>query len=99
MGDAYHTAVEDRDTSIFDAGSWPASKHVTADDCRDGLREACARRTLAEALRADAMADIATWAAAGQHAGLAIAEIARLGGVTRQTVYTLAARSSEKLER
>lgn len=81
--------VTARDTSVFDTGTSPVSKRVSADDCRAGLAEASVRRQVAEALRADAMLDLTDWIRAAHAHGIAIAEIARLAGVTRQTVYTL----------
>lgn len=65
---------------------------ATDDDARTGLREAGVRRAAAKRDRAEAMRDIADWAQRGLAAGLPVAEMARLAGVTRQTVYTLTGR-------
>lgn len=92
MTDSYALAVEARDVSIFDVGSSPVAKHVSPDSCRDGLREAGARRQLAERLRNDAMLDLADWITVARTHGLEVTEIARLAGVTRQTVYTIIGR-------
>lgn len=58
---------------------------------RAGLIAAGAKRAQAETLRAQAMAELAIWVRAGKEQGLPIAEIARLAGLTRQTVYTILA--------
>lgn len=78
-----------RDTGVFDGATSPTAKRVTADQCREGLREAGLRRHVADRLRADAMADLADWMTAARAAGIPITEIAALAGTTRQTVYTL----------
>jgi hypothetical protein len=52
----------------------------------DGIRQ---RREAGESIRAEAMVDLAAWLPAARDAGLAITEIARLSGVSRQTVYAL----------
>ena len=59
------------------------------DNIRDGLVEAAGRRSAADRQRASAMADIARWVDAGHEAGLAIAEMARLVGMTRPTIYAI----------
>lgn len=86
LQDPYTLAVETRDTSIFAARRAPGGTHVSPESCRDGLREAGARRQLAEILRAEAMLDLTDWIAAA-HQHMSIVEIARLAGVSRVTVY------------
>ena len=62
---------------------------VAADDIRRGLTEAASRRVEADRARASAMVDIATWVHAGHEAGIPIAEMARLVGMTRPTIYAI----------
>lgn len=57
------------------------------DDCRAALERICERRAAGERIRAEAMADLAVWIPAALAAGLTVSEVARLAGVTRQTVY------------
>jgi len=78
-----------RDTGVFDRATSPTGRRLTADDCREGLREAGLRRRVADRLRADAMLDLADWMAAARAAGVSITDIAHAAGTTRQTVYTL----------
>lgn len=64
------------------------------DDVREGLREATERRCAAEKARADAMLDIAAWIVAGYETDgmegpVTIAEMSRLTGLTRQTIYDI----------
>lgn len=59
------------------------------DDVREGLREATERRCAAEKTRADAMLDIAAWVIAGYEAEVTIAEMSRITGLTRQTIYDI----------
>jgi hypothetical protein len=66
------------------------------DDVREGLREAAQRKSDAELARADAMLDIGAWLLAGEESGLTVTELARLAGVTRQTVYDVWARADHE---
>lgn len=68
-------------------GSAGASER--SEDVRVGLAEAGRRRADAERARAEAMADLTRWLRRGRGAGLPVTELARLAGVTRQTVYDL----------
>lgn len=62
---------------------------IHPEDIMAGLREAGLRRAQAERDRAEAMLDITSWAVKAQDAGLSIADVARIAGVTRPTVYAL----------
>lgn len=86
---AREEVIAARDVDVFDTGTSPAGKKsLTPEHCRDGLAEAGTRRALAERLRAEAMLDLSDWIRAAVDAGLDKSEIARLAGVTRQTVYS-----------
>jgi DNA-binding transcriptional ArsR family regulator len=85
----YRRAVEERDLGIFEVGSSPVAKTVLPDSARQGIAEAAARRALADRLRAEAMLDLADWLRAGHDAGLTVAEMARIAGLSRPTVYAL----------
>jgi AcrR family transcriptional regulator len=61
---------------------------MTPDDCRAGLSEARVRRNRAEAERAHAMCDLAEWVRRSEGV-LTVAEMARLAGVARGTIYAL----------
>lgn len=50
----------------------------------DGINQ---RRAAGEAIRQEAMLDLAAWIPAALAAGLNVSEISRLAGVTRQTAY------------
>lgn len=65
---------------------------VDPDDARQALTRIGERRAAGERIRAEAMLDLARWAPAAQAAGVSVAEIARLAGVTRVTVYATLAR-------
>lgn len=52
----------------------------------DGIRQ---RREAADRIRVDAMSDLAAWLDAARYTGLSVTDIARLSGVSRQTVYAL----------
>lgn len=54
---------------------------------RDGLAAAGQRRAAAERERAEAMSDLTEWIRAAVGAGMEKSDIARLGRVSRQTVY------------
>lgn len=41
------------------------------------------------------MGDLAAWLPAAQRAGLTVAEIARLSGVTRRTLYAIMGRAAQ----
>lgn len=64
-------------------------KVASPDSCRKGLREASARRALADRLRDEAISDLADWSRASRKQGLTVTEIAEIIGVTRPTVYAL----------
>jgi transcriptional regulator of acetoin/glycerol metabolism len=57
----------------------------THDDIRAALTEAGERRAEARRAQQDAMIDIADWRRG--HRILSVAEMARLSGVTRETIY------------
>lgn len=59
------------------------------DDARRALTEIRGRLTDAGRAHADAMLDLAAWAARADEAGVPRAEIARLAGVSRTTVYAI----------
>lgn len=80
-------AVEHRDTEIFGVGGAPGDGPVLPENTRVGLVESGARRQLAKRLGADASMDAAAWTRVAYQAGLSVAEIARLAGATRATVY------------
>jgi hypothetical protein len=84
-------AVEVRDTGLFGVGSSPEGRSgpLHPEAIETGLIEAGGRRALAERLRADAMVDLVAWMAVARKRKMPIAQIARLAGVTRQTVYDL----------
>lgn len=59
------------------------------DTVREALAEAGERRSTAERDRASAMVDTETWLRRGHEIGLPIAEMARITGLTRPTIYAL----------
>jgi hypothetical protein len=87
--DPYALMLEARDVSLFETGTSPNGKIVSSDSCRDGLREASARRQLAQRLEADAMIDLADWIQAAHQQGISKAEIARVAMVSRTTVHQI----------
>lgn len=87
--DPYELALETRDVSILEVGSSPVPKQVSPESCREGLREAGARRALARMLAAEAALDLADWVRAAHEQGLSVTEIARLGRLTRRSVYIM----------
>lgn len=62
---------------------------ATADDIRSCLEEAGERRAQADQARDEAMHDIHRLLCEGLDAELSISEMARLAGISRQTVYDL----------
>jgi len=67
----------------------PGGTVVEPDTIRQELQWCSDRRAAGERIRAEAMHDLAGWLQHGKRAGLDIKEMARLAGVTRQTVYAL----------
>lgn len=59
------------------------------DDVREGLREATERRGQAERDRAGAMADTLAWVVAGDETGVSKTEMARLTGLSRETIHQM----------
>lgn len=78
-----------RDVSVFGVGSSPegAPGPDHPESIETGLIEAGTRLALAGRLRADAMTDLAAWMRVARAEGMLITRIAKLGGVTRPTVY------------
>jgi hypothetical protein len=72
-----------------DAGWLEVYRDTTVGDLRAELEAAGAARAAAEAARAEAMDRIASAAHYAEAHGVSIAEIARLAGVTRTTIYQL----------
>lgn len=62
---------------------------TTSTDVRADLAEVGSRRAAAEQARASAMADLVQLVRRGHDEGVPVAEMARLAGVTRVTVYAL----------
>ena len=87
---AREEAVATRDVDVFATGTSAVHKRaaLTPGHCREGLTEAGTRRALAERLRAEAMLDLSGWIKAAAGVGMDKSEVARLAGVTRQTVYS-----------
>lgn len=88
MGSLYDEIVEHAMT--VDPTAVPgegAAVHV--DDARRALTLVGERRAAGERIRAEAMVDLAAWARAAIAAGVTVAEVARLAGVSRVTVYAL----------
>lgn len=65
------------------------------DTVRERLADIGTRRARGEATSRQAMDDLAGTIEPAIAAGLTIAEIARLAGVTRQTIYTITRRTEE----
>lgn len=80
-------AVEQRDFSIYGSIGPAFALPLTADEIADGLELAGARRQLAEELRAEAMTEVDEWIEVAIDAGMPIAQIARLAGISRETIY------------
>lgn len=59
------------------------------DDIRRGLTEAGGRLAAADRDRRAAIIDIADWLQRGRTAGVEVAQMARLAGITRRTAYAL----------
>lgn len=86
--DHIQALVDQRDPSLLDGASRPkAGVSLHPETIREELVLCGARRELAELLRAEAMSDLDAWAQAAIEAHLSIAEIARLSGVSRQTLH------------
>ena len=84
--------VLERDTTVFDAASSPrgrADRGWAEWEIRGGLIEAGTRMIVADGLRADARLDATDWVSIARSFGLPAAEIARLVGVSRQTVQMM----------
>lgn len=60
-----------------------------ADDTRQRLREAAQRRRDAKATWSTATDDLTRGVTAARDAGVPIAEVARLAGISRQAVYDI----------
>jgi DNA-binding XRE family transcriptional regulator len=58
-------------------------------DIRAELADAARRKVDAESARAEAIADITRLLRSRRSTDIPVAELARLSGVTRQTIYTL----------
>lgn len=65
---------------------------MRADEARVALARVGELRAEGERLRAEAMREFAAVARAAVDAGVPVAEVARLAGVTRKTVYETLAR-------
>lgn len=65
---------------------------MRADDARVALARVGVLRAEGERLRAQAMREFAVVARAAVDAGVPVAQVARLAGVTRKTVYETLAR-------
>lgn len=74
----------------------PREDHpVHPEDARAALGEIGQVRAAGERIRAEAMLGLAAWAGPARRAGISVAEIARLAGVTRVTVYEQLRRSTQ----
>jgi hypothetical protein len=63
--------------------------HVTPESCEAGLREAGARRKSAARRLADARLELAEQIRAAEAQGVPVYRIARLVGMSRQSVYSM----------
>lgn len=79
-------AINRRDTEMFGVGGPPGDAPQHPRSPRVGLIESGARRRLADALKADASADLAAWCRAAVEAGLTKVEISELSGASRTAI-------------
>lgn len=82
----------ERATTVFDAATSPTGRpgrEWAEWEIRGGLIESGTRMIVADRLRADARLDAIGWVEAARAYGLPAAEIARLAGVSRQTIQVM----------
>jgi hypothetical protein len=89
--EAIELTLQMRDTGIFGVSTSPEGilRVSSIRECEEGMLEASARVRLAERLRAEAMVDLGAWVRTGVLVGIPKRRAARLGGISRATVYAI----------
>lgn len=81
-------AIDSRDTTLFGVGALPKrGVPVRPETIAEALELAGAQRQIAEALRREAMQSLDAWMGVALEMGMPLAQVAKLAGVTRATVY------------